>query len=282
MGWTVGTGPRGNAVSALPATGPDPTKWSLIWDEQFTGTTLDTTKWSATENSSSNNNAYWRAANVSVNNTLQIRSYNAAYGGKAYQSGNVQTYAPYKWATPTQYFRAEQRSRNPVYMGFWPAPLWFRRVPMPGGGASNDGEIDLYEGYGSQAPGGAHPPFRSSITLHDAYANNRHDTKEVNFSTLANPDPYDWHTWVIEKIPGRIDTWIDGVPNASWVAAELSWWNTIFETAGQGWAARSTMQIQMMPTTSSHWSGTPDGSTVWTHPASTMEVDYMTFWDYLG
>lgn len=271
-----------------PGTDPDPAKWGVapIWDEQFTGTSLDSTKWNNVDSSSANNNAYWRAANIEVSGgTMKIKSYNTPFGGKNYQSGNIQTYGiggqPFKWCTPNQFFRCEHRSRNPVYMGFWPAPIWFRRIVLSTG-FTTDGEIDVYEGYGAQTPN-----FRSQITLWPDYTSGdgtSQSTKQIPFSALTNTNAYDWHTWTMEKIPGRIDVWLDGVLNASWTSNELSWWNARFETPGYGWAARSTMQIEYLNSQGVYGGGTgiPDATTDWSQPNSTMELDYFKVWNYIG
>ncbi|PID30045.1 hypothetical protein CR983_03280 [Candidatus Saccharibacteria bacterium] len=253
-------------------------RWRLVLDEQFSGNSLDTSRWNITNwnNPATNNLAVWRASNIVVSDGLQILSKDEPYNGHDWTSGNVQTYAPFKWATGGQYFRAEIRCKCPLQRGFWPAPLWFR--PVLDDGSTGVGEIDLYEGYAKQAP-----DFYISGTLHGDYTEVPHRKFEQRrlFSDLLNPDAEDWHIYVIEKIPGRIDMYCDELRFGTWLEGQSSYewpadtFQLYFETPGVRWALRCTMQIG-----GPYAEPNPDANNDWSFAASTLFIDYIRVWDF--
>lgn len=209
---------------------------------------------------------------------LQVLSKAEVIGAYSWTSGNIQSYSPYKWATGGQYFRAEIRCKCPLQKGFWPAPLWFR--PVLSGGTTTNGEIDLYEGWASQAPN-----FKITGTLHGNYTDSPH--KQIGrwqyFSQLQNPDPQDWHTFVIEKVPNRIDMWCDELLFGTWLSTDtnsvwpLGTYAQYYEAPGVRWALRCTMQIG-----SPSSAPDPDVTNDWSFDASTMFIDYIRVWDLKG
>lgn len=274
--------------------GPDPALWVLDFQDDFNGSTLDTTKWNVTNlttKPADNNWAMWRASNISVSGgNLRVASKEETIVGTAsptlhgntdgiwpWTSGNIQTYGTtgssggLKYRTPGQYFRAEIRAKCPLETGFWPAPLWFR----PNG--QSDGEIDVYEGYSFEKPN-----YRSNSTLWQGYTsgNNAHPTQYRFFNTLPNPVADDWHTWVVEKTPNLMKFWVDGLQiGTGFTPSNTSFYTSRFETnQSVGWCPRITMQIK------STWSGAdePDSTTRWASQYSTMLVDYLRIWDYIG
>lgn len=255
-------------------------KWTLILNEQFAGASLDATRWNITNSTApvSNNLAVWRASNIIVNNQLEILSKAESINGYKWTSGNIQTYSPYKWATKGQYFRAEIRAKCPLQQGFWPAPLWFR--PVLAGGGTTDGEIDLYEGWANQTPN-----FKITGTLHGNYTDSPHKqiSRSKYFSQLKSPDPQGWHTYIIEKVPNRMDMWCDELLFGTWLSTDTNsvWpagtYAKYYEVAGVRWALRCTMQIG-----GPYSSPEPDANNDWSYAASTMLIDYIKVWDWKG
>jgi hypothetical protein len=253
-----------------PTETPEPT-WLLAYDDSFSAP-LNTNVWGYYVGEQGHNQAYFRSQNVSVlDGSLVIEGKNEPYGTRQYTSGDIKTYGPFKWATAGNYFRAEIRAKNPMDMGMWAAPLWFRAVNGTGGTVC--GEIDLIETYGKQMT----TTPRAAAAIHQCYdATDRHRSKGIAFSTLANPDPRAWHTYVVEKVPGSITMWVDGVQFARFSAADASWYNTYFEDPNIRWALRSCLQI------GSPGAGYPDATTRWGTEHTKMFVDYMKVWNYNG
>ena len=252
-------------------------EWVLDFEDYFSGSSLNTAYWNVTDWSSpaSNNSAVWRASNVVVTGgNLRILSKEESFGSYSWTSGNIQSYSSNKYMTPRNYFRAEVRFRAPHQVGFWPAPLWFRPIKD---GAVVDGEIDLYEGWGIQRPN-----FLVKATLHGPYASpHAQIERHISWTGIPNPDPSDWHTAIIEKTPGQIKCWMDGVLFATFngTQSQGNWtpshWTSFMEDTEYQWSPRITMQIGL-PSAGED----PDNTVDWSPDASTMFIDYVKIWDY--
>lgn len=261
-----------------PSTDPDPAVWKLDLNEQFSGSSINNAVWNVTNwnDPASNNGAVWRADQVAVTGgNLEIRSNNTPFGTYNWRSGNIQSYSPTKYLTPGNYFRAEVRAKSPLPRGFWPAPLWLRPVRD---GAVVTGEIDVYEGWAVQRPN-----YVVRSTLHGNYTDSPHKqmARQIPFSSLTDPDPQGWHTYVVEKTPGKTETWVDGKKIGSWTATDSNsvwpagFYNTVYEVNGTRWALRATMQIGN-PGAGEN----PDANNDWSPGATTMLIDYIKVWDY--
>lgn len=277
---SVGTIVPADESEWIPARGPE---WALDLDDTFSS--ISTNVWTVTNSTTpaSNNSAVWRADAVSVDGgLLQIESRNTGYGSYTWVSGNLQAYAPFKYATPGPYFRAEMRFKAPHQAGFWPAPLWFRPVHKDNTASVQNGEIDAYEGWGVQRPN-----YRVVGTLHGDYSiSPRHQYQTYPWLYWAampegHRDPDDWHVLTIEKTPNKIQIWMDKVPLptltagsdfGNWVASD---WPAYVENANYRWSPRITMQIG-----GSGAGEDPDGTVDWSHEASTMFIDFLRIYDY--
>ena len=94
--------------------------WKLVWQEDFSGARLDTTKWNVLirENSKHNELQYYVPDEVYVENgLLRIRSRVRKYGSKEYTSGRLDT----KGKFAPVYGRFEIRAKLPNGKGLWPA-----------------------------------------------------------------------------------------------------------------------------------------------------------------
>jgi beta-glucanase (GH16 family) len=117
--------------------------WQLYWHDEFDGTTLNTTNWTALNRQDSFNNEkqyYWPGQVTVANGNLQLTAINQPRGTKQYQSGLITSNAIYGQG------RYEARIDLPTTQGMWPA-FWMNpnQVQWPLGG-----EIDIMENKGSQ------------------------------------------------------------------------------------------------------------------------------------
>ncbi len=248
---------RDDPRSPSPDLGPSQVKgWALDINEEFN--TLDPNRWNVRDRTyNSNEDSYLLAANTRVRDgVLVIEGRRESAGGRQYTSGYVDTNRHY--SVPNR-FRAEIRARVPMQQGLWAAPLWFR--PTDGSG----GEIDLVETYGREA---ARPLVHQ--TIHTDYgAQHRQSALTYPFARLGDPAGTGWHTYVVEKTPGRIVMTVDGVTTATWRSGDPDWFNKYYE-AGKRWNLRINMQI------GGSYGGKPDASTDWSR--ATMAVDYLRTW----
>lgn len=230
--------------------------WRLLANDDFT--TFNTTRWSVKDNvANSNEESYLLARNVTVaNGVLRVQSKKESMGGRKYTSGYV--HSRNKQILPNT-FRVEVRAKVPLEMGMWAAPMWFR--PAAGGG----GEIDLLETYGADMQ--KFGEFRAHHTIHSAYGGS-HQTNQKQARIPG--DPLGWHTYTIEKTPGRILMFVDGQQKGSWSQGDPTWFNTYYE-AGKSWVMIMNLQV------GGH-RGSPSTSTNWTGDKTAMQIDYVRTW----
>ncbi len=241
--------------------------WTLVLEEDFEQ--VDPDRWSLKDATySSNEDSFLRARNCSIDDTgadghslrLQARQESVRRYGDTWEYTSCYATTEGRYSVPN-YFRAEVRARVPMEQGMWAAPLWFR--PSDGSG----GEIDLVETLGVRR---AAP--RLSQTIHTDYGDNHEQAQfSYPFRRLGDADGTAWHTYTIEKLPGRITMWVDGVQTAQWSAADPLWFAPYYET-GKSWDLRVNLQV------GGSWGGPPDRTTDWAPDKTSMLVDRIHVW----
>ncbi len=193
--------------------------WKLVWHDEFSGTSLDTTKWNVLlrEHSKHNELQYYVPDEVYVENgLLRLRSRLRKYGDMEYTSGRLDTRGKY---APV-YGRFEIRARLPSGKGLWPAHWlypqnrnWQMEMLMHETVASGKesyipeerpwySEIDIMEFLG-------HEPDVVYGTLH-YYSFDGH--KRTSSGKIKGPVDYseDFHVYALEWEPDSIKWFIDG------------------------------------------------------------------------
>ncbi len=230
--------------------------WTPNLSENFTS--FSSSRWNAKNNTySSNEDSYLLARNATVGGgVLRIQGKRESVGGRSYTSGYVDTNG--KYSLPN-YFRAEVRAKVPFEQGMWAAPLWFR--PTDGGA----GEIDMVETLGNER---TRPTFHQ--TIHTEYgATHKQASVTDPFSSVTSSTG--WHTYTMEKVPGRITMWVDGVKTANFTASSPNWYKKYYEV-GKRWNLRVNLQI------GGSWGGLPNSTTDWSPDKTAMQVDYIRTW----
>lgn len=195
--------------------------WQLSWSDNFNGTSLDQSKWTA-ENDSTFGNGNGELAclmsganNVVVRDgtlTLQARreappvkcgSQDTRFpAGRSYTSAMISTKGKAAWHEG----RFEIRAKLPLgagdSKGLWPA-FWLR--PQSGSG---DGELDVMEAVGTDKT-----DLSDSNTVHQTlwYDLNKTYPKQSQVVQYANGKPAtDYHTYAAEWRAGKIRWYVDG------------------------------------------------------------------------
>ncbi len=242
-----------------PTDPPEPvTGWTQDLNESFDG--IDQKIWDVRDGkANANEHSFLQAKNVSTaGGILRIQGKNESAGGRNYTSGYLDTNG--KYSLPN-YFRAEIRAKVPMEQGMWAAPLWLRPADFSGG------EIDLLETYGKES---ARPKIHH--TIHTDYGSGHEfSAKPAYYSVVDDATGTEWHTYVVEKRPGSITMWTDGVQTARWTQGDPSWFNQYYE-ANKRWELRVNLQI------GGSWGGLPDATTDWSGDKTTMMVDYIRTW----
>jgi beta-glucanase (GH16 family) len=178
---------------------------NIVWDDEFNGTNIDTTKWTFEIGTDCPNNCGWgnseleyytsRTNNAYVaNGLLHIVAQQESYGGQSFTSARMKTQGLYN--TPV-YGTFEWRAKLPSGVGMWPA-LWMLGSNIVSVGWPACGEIDVVENNGAQTGW-------VQGTLH---SNSGGPTGKYYFTA---PDSVtNWHTYDLVWNPGSIKWYVDG------------------------------------------------------------------------
>ena len=242
------------ATTAPPTTAPD--GWRLVWNDDFTGGTIDQSKWNLRDNEGrdvdlgcnldSPKNTLVGGGNL----TLRALRETATCGSQTRQY--TQSYLDTIGKASFTYGRFEIRAKSPnkadSSTGLWPA-FWLR--PDDGG----NGEIDVTE-----LPGGANWYAKSTAGIFWDYTPVKQDTR------LALPSggyPADgFHTYTTEWDANALKWYIDGKLVWTRDRASTPWYDKAFH---KPYNIRLNFQV-------GGWLGNPDAKT--TFPADFV-VDYV-------
>jgi beta-glucanase (GH16 family) len=176
--------------------------WTLTFDDEFDGNSLDLTKWNPKDPWGRERNrelqAYTTNAFLVGGGELRIEAKKSEagtyYAGKTrhYTSGMMSTYGKFS----QKYGRFEIRCRVPEGKGMWPA-FWLLPEPL-----SWPPEIDVMEILG-------HEPNKIYTTVHWRDAEGKH---QHHGAPWVGPDfSADFHDFAVEWSPQRIVWFVDGV-----------------------------------------------------------------------
>jgi beta-glucanase (GH16 family) len=210
--------------------------WTVIWQDQFGGGAVDTTKWNIVDGHTGGNNElnYYAPDDVYVSNgNLVLRSQARSYAGYSFTSGQVNTYGRF---SPV-YGRIEVRAKLPWGQGFWPAH-W-----MMAAGGGWPPEIDLMELIGSN-------PWCVTMSHHWGPLPPGVKPWEIGQTagaTYCGPDfTQAFHSYVVEWWPNQLFFYIDDVLRASSLRPQVP---------------NEPMFIILNTAVGGDWPGPPDGST---------------------
>lgn len=217
--------------------------WKLVWSDEFSSSSLDSTKWRAEDVTLVKNNELQSYAPSAVSirdGMLVISSTVAAKDGRPYTSGLIESRGKFARA----FGKFEMRAKLPGTKGLWPA-FWL--LPAD---ESWPPEIDIMEALG-------HEPKKVHMTNHwGVWPNTQHEG-----TPFEGPDfTKDFHTFAVEWFPDRMDFFVDGVKRATHAkdVPKIPFY-VILNTAVGG-----------------DWPGNPDATTVL---PQTFEVDYVRVYE---
>ena len=195
--------------------------WDLVWNDEFDGTALDTTKWSYQigNGATASNNPGWgnqemeyytdKEDNVKVEDgklvitAKQETTTDPKEGTFNYTSGRIRTVSDTENLFSVKYGRVEAYMSLPIESGCWPA-FWMLpdNYDIYGGWAAS-GEIDIMEGWGNR-------PYEACGTLHygSNWPNNLYKGKTFKFDkNETNVNAY--HLYALEWEPGKLSWYYD-------------------------------------------------------------------------
>lgn len=241
---------------------------TLVWADEFNGSSLDLTKWEPQIGDGcdygicgwgNNELQYYKAENAEVNNgTLKIIAKEERVRGAKYTSARLRT----KDLANFTFGRFEARIKLPAGQGLWPA-FWMLSSNEPYGGWPQSGEIDIMELIG-QDPATAH----GTIHYGDPYPNNQFQGTDFHLydgSTFADG----FHVFAVEWEPGILRWYVDDVLYQTLTENDVAPYNWPFDSGNQ-------MHFLLNVAVGGNWPGSPDATTPF---PSQMEVDYVRVYD---
>jgi beta-glucanase (GH16 family) len=191
-----------NAGYSTPTTYPG---YTLVWNDEFSGTALDGNTWNYESGNGSggwgnNELEYYTNSpkNVFVSNgNLIIEARKEAIGGFNYSSARITTQNKKAFT----YGRVDIRAKLPKTKGIWPA-LWMLGSNISSVGWPASGEIDIMELLGQE-------PAKSYGTLHFGASSASHGQKGNSY-TLSSGTFYDqFHVFSMEWKQDQIKLYVD-------------------------------------------------------------------------
>lgn len=200
---------------------------TLVWADEFNGTTLDQTKWSYQTGDGcaegicgwgNNELQYYQSGNVTVSNgQLHITAKRERVQSKQYTSGRIRSLNKGDWT----YGRFETRMKLPYGQGLWPA-FWMLPSDNVYGGWPQSGEIDIMEFV-------AATPDHVLGTIHygDPAPNNKN--QGANFYLNSGNFPDAFHDFAMEWEAGTIRWFVDDILYLTKTTQDLAPYNWPFD-----------------------------------------------------
>ena len=213
--WTAG----GVLGMWLAGSLPVGAQWSLIWSDEFGGTTLTATNWTFDIGNGSggwgnNELEYYtsRPQNVLVGGGyLHLVAQKEGYQGFNYTSAKLKTLGLFS----QRYGRFEFMAKLPTGQGYWPA-IWMMPRDSVYGGWAASGEIDIVENRG-------YDPKTVLGTIHfgGSYPNQAQSYGPA-FTFPANDSVTNFHLYALEWTTNAISWSVDGQV----YERQTNWWSS--------------------------------------------------------
>src|SRR5690348_12231347 len=238
-------------------TGPPqpPPVWRLVWQDEFDGAALDTTKWVRETGGNGWGNGELefytdRVENARLENGyLVIEARREPFGNQAYTSARLKTQGLGQWT----FGRIEARIQIPRGQGLWPA-FWMLGYNIAEVGWPGCGEMDIMENIGKE-------PATVHGTVHGpGYSGSNGITSAYNLTSGAFADTFHVFSieWQLDSIRWYVDSTLYQTVTASSVRAQ--------------WVFNHPFFILLNVAVGGYWPGNPDSTTLF---PQTMLVDYV-------
>jgi len=232
--------------------------YQLVWEDEFSGSSLDLNTWSHQTgaggwgNGELQNYTSSTANSYVQNDKLHITALEPSNG--VYTSARLRSINNGDWT----YGKMEARIKLPYGQGIWPA-FWMMPTDNVYGGWPSSGEIDIMEYLG-------HQTNVSYGTCHYGNAWNDKGSSGTSYTLPSGNYHTSWHDFSIEWAPNVIRWYVDG--NLYHTATPAS-------AAPYAWPFDQDFHFILNIAVGGAWPGYPDASTVF---PQTMEVEYVRVW----
>jgi beta-glucanase (GH16 family) len=248
--------------------------WHCAFDDEFSGPSLDTSKWTAMDTAGTPNGFHqgpecYRPGNVAVSNGALLLTAGKSPSSFACGPGFSTPYTSGMITTLGKYSQTdglfEMRAKFPPGVGFQPA-FWMLPVNPNHNGQYSYGEIDIVEAYGSN-PGYVSPHLHYVTTPGDALSG-------ANCYVLA--PKLNYHVFQLRWSATQMKFTYDGVTcwQTSWQPAPP--YAAVGSVAPTPFDQPFYIMVELALSGPQTPTNQPNGSTPF---PSTMTVDYVRAWD---
>jgi len=246
-----------NTPTTPPDSIPQIPGYTLVWNDEFSKSTIDLTKWEHEVNGDGGGNnelQYYtaRAENSYIEGgRLIIKAIYEEYQNKYFTSARMRTKYKGDWT----YGRIEVSAKIPTGLGTWPA-IWMLSTDWEYGGWPESGEIDIMEHVGYN-PNVVHGSVHTKAYNH-VIGTQKTATLPVATATTA------FHLYAIEWFEDHIDFYIDKTKYFTFKNENKDW---------QYWPFDKRFHLILNVAVGGSWGGA-QGIEPGDFPAK-MEVDYV-------
>jgi beta-glucanase (GH16 family) len=179
--------------------------WTLVWNDEFSGTAVDLKKWGYEVNGNGGGNnelQYYtsRPENSFIDSgKLVIQANKETYSGKSYTSARMRTLFKGDWL----YGRFDIRAKLPYGQGIWPA-IWMLPSDWEYGGWPTSGEIDIMELLG-------HETSKVYGTIHYGSDVQHHLQKGGSYSLSQGTFAGSYHTFSVVWDSTSFTWYVEGI-----------------------------------------------------------------------
>ncbi|PUA28202.1 MAG: hypothetical protein B0W54_17135 [Cellvibrio sp. 79] len=268
------------------------TDWELVWSDEFTGTNIDSTKWTHEQNCTGGGNNELQCYTDRADNSfvadgkLTIVAKKETFAGQGkgddepgynvndksvtrdYTSARLRSKNKGDW----KYGRMEISAKMPQGQGIWPA-LWMLPTEWKYGGWPMSGEIDIFEAVNSNT-GTFGNTMHGTLHFGRVWPNNAYIGDDHAPATNIWEH---FHTYAVEWEEGEIRWYVDDVHFAT--QTKEGWYNYYWAGQTEGYkigegAAPFDQLFHMILNVAvgGNWPGNPNAQT--TFPQK-MEVDFV-------
>lgn len=271
---TAATSSSSSSTTTSASTGVPATVngMSLVWNDEFNDSTIDTSKWNVLDDSTygDGNNELACLTNRSDNVResggnliIQAQKESTKYvcgssdsrfpNGRSYTSAMLTTQGKGEWTYGRFEMRAIAPTQEGTSKGLWPA-FWMR--PAAGG----TGELDILEAIGSGSGDDEYNKVHQTIW----YDYDGTYPKQANIASMGSSEPSDgYHVYAVEWDEDSITWYVDGKATYTRTGSTTSWLESTFN---------KDMFIRLNLAVGGNWPGSPDSDTDFTQA---YKIDYV-------
>lgn len=224
------------STSALAHSEATNSTWQLVWQDEFSGDSLDLSKWNIEVNCDGGGNNEHQCYTANPDNLFLRDGFLYVVAKKAHKDA-VKPYTSArinsKGKGDFKYARVEVRAKLPKGQGSWPA-IWMLPTNEVYGSWPKSGEIDIMESVNLKVKlddGSIENRIHGTLHYGHDWPNNVYSGKAYDFEGVVNPAD-GFHIYAVEWEQGEVRWYVD---NVLYARQQLTQFDHEGKLTHQGW-----------------------------------------------